>query len=124
MEKCIDNAVIISSKLNKIRASSDFHNKEKFQKFVFPEGISYNFEKHEVRILKTNLLFAAIASLQSIYTLNKKGRITKKSDLSFCVGTTGFEPATTRPPDVDSTGLNYVPKWPTKVILSVNFLLA
>ena len=26
------------------------------------------------------------------------------------VGTTGFEPATTRPPDVYSTGLSYVPK--------------
>jgi hypothetical protein len=25
------------------------------------------------------------------------------------VGMTGFEPATTRPPDVDSTGLNYIP---------------
>lgn len=23
---------------------------------------------------------------------------------------TGFEPATTRPPDVDSTGLSYIPK--------------
>ncbi len=26
------------------------------------------------------------------------------------VGTTGFEPATTRPPDVCATGLRYVPK--------------
>ncbi len=31
-------------------------------------------------------------------------------DPSFCVGTTGFEPAATRPPDVYSTGLSYVPK--------------
>ena len=27
----------------------------------------------------------------------------------FIVGTTGFEPATTRPPDVCATGLRYVP---------------
>ena len=28
---------------------------------------------------------------------------------------TGFEPATTRPPDVDSTGLSYIPKSGAKV---------
>mgnify|MGYP006990011204 CR=1 FL=1 len=27
------------------------------------------------------------------------------------VGVTGFEPATTRPPDVYSTGLSYTPKF-------------
>ena len=32
----------------------------------------------------------------------------------FLVGMTGFEPATTRPPDVYATGLRYIPisiKW-------------
>ncbi len=28
---------------------------------------------------------------------------------SFSVGMTGFEPATTRPPDAYSTGLSYIP---------------
>lgn len=41
--------------------------------------------------------------------------IKKRSDfwsnlLILSVGMTGFEPATTRPPDVDSTGLSYIPK--------------
>ena len=29
--------------------------------------------------------------------------------LAFFVGMTGFEPATTRPPDVYATGLRYIP---------------
>lgn len=32
------------------------------------------------------------------------------SRLLHFVGMTGFEPATTRPPDVYSTGLSYIPK--------------
>ena len=36
------------------------------------------------------------------------------------VGTTGFEPATTRPPDVDSTELNYVPNSDRKCKVSFN----
>ena len=42
--------------------------------------------------------------------------IKKRSDfwsnlLIFSVGMTGFEPATTRPPDVYSTGLSYIPSF-------------
>lgn len=36
------------------------------------------------------------------------------------VGTTGFEPATTRPPDVCATGLRYVPKPVAKVTAKIN----
>ena len=31
------------------------------------------------------------------------------------VGMTGFEPATTRPPDVYATGLRYIPIWATNI---------
>ena len=31
------------------------------------------------------------------------------------VGVTGFEPATTRPPDVYATGLRYIPIWATNI---------
>ena len=40
------------------------------------------------------------------FTYTKKQRIER---CFFCVGMTGFEPATTRPPDVYSTGLSYIP---------------
>lgn len=35
---------------------------------------------------------------------------------------TGFEPATTRPPDVDSTGLSYIPKFQCKCSLFFEML--
>jgi hypothetical protein len=41
---------------------------------------------------------------------NKKGAACSGNSFYHSVGTTRFELATTRPPDVYSTGLSYVPK--------------
>jgi site-specific DNA recombinase len=108
-EDKINNAVNICSKLNEIWGSSNFHEREKFQNLLFPEGIWYNKENHSFRTPKTNLLFSAITSLQSVSALNDKGQITNKSDLSFSVGRTGFEPATPWSQTKYSTELNYLP---------------
>ena len=47
---------------------------------------------------------------KTLQYVNKVGykKISTKVEI-FKVGTTGFEPATTRPPDVCATGLRYVP---------------
>ena len=37
------------------------------------------------------------------------------------VGVTGFEPATTRPPDVYATGLRHTPMWRANLEFSSNF---
>ena len=41
----------------------------------------------------------------------KKGAMQMHNSLIYNVGTTRFELATTRPPDVYSTGLSYIPKY-------------
>ena len=45
----------------------------------------------------------------SIDDKKKKELSFKLNSLTLTVGVTGFEPATTRPPDVYSTGLSYAP---------------
>ena len=44
------------------------------------------------------------------YLFDKKKGITLRNSLIINVGATRFELATTRPPDVYSTGLSYAPK--------------
>ncbi len=106
----IENAVKTCSKLNEIWTSSSFHEREKFQNLLFPEGIWYIKENHSFRTPKTNLLFTAIPMLVGNTAKNEKGQITNKSDLSFSVGRTGFEPATPWSQTRYSTELNYLPR--------------
>ena len=45
---------------------------------------------------------------------NRRKQKSQANAWLFLVGMTGFEPATTRPPDVYATGLRYIPisiKW-------------
>ena len=54
-----------------------------------------------------DIKFLVFKALQYVNIVGHK-KISTKVEISK-VGTTGFEPATTRPPDVCATGLRYVP---------------
>lgn len=50
-----------------------------------------------------------VETLKMAHLQIKKGAMQMHNSLIYNVGMTGFEPATTRPPDVYSTGLSYIP---------------
>ena len=57
------------------------------------------------------VFFHAHLSLEQVsFVLGmKKGHSALRNDLFDLVGMTGFEPATSRPPDERATGLRYIP---------------
>ena len=109
LEKAVIKGLEIAENISEIWHSSEYSAKQKLQYLIFPDGIMYNKEKDTVRTEKINSLFASIPLLTGNSGNNKRG--TLKKEYLFCVnvGTTGFEPATTRPPALCATGLRYVP---------------
>lgn len=89
------SALRFSMKLPTVWASSPVTVKEKIQETIFPEGILYNYKNQAFRTEKVNEVFYHIASLTSNSGGNEKGQTNTKVDLSYQVGKTGFEPATT-----------------------------
>lgn len=89
------SALRFSTKLPTVWASSPVSVKEKIQKAIFPEGVLYNHKNQSFRTTKVNEVFYHIASLSSDTGGNEKGQTNTKVDLSYQVGKTGFEPATT-----------------------------
>jgi hypothetical protein len=65
------------------------------QKFVFPEGVTYNREKRAFLTSKVNSLFEPIAQLNSITGGDKEKQDGIKAVLSNWVGSAGFEPELT-----------------------------
>jgi site-specific DNA recombinase len=58
--------------LPKLWTSSDYYNKQKFQRFIFPEGITYNKKTDQCRTTSFNLLFSYITHLTGVLDGNKK----------------------------------------------------
>ena len=109
IETYVKSVLGLASKLCAVWVSSNAESKAVLQKLVFPEGIAFDAENSTVLTKKVSPVFQWIADRAGSLGENKKGQTTNKSNLSSQVGTTGFEPATTRPPDVCATGLRYVP---------------
>jgi hypothetical protein len=83
--------ITVSSELATKWDSSEIPIKEKLQKFVFPEGVTYNREKGTFLTSKVNSLFAPIALLNRITGGDKEKQDGIKAVLSNWVGQTGFE---------------------------------
>jgi site-specific DNA recombinase len=85
--------ITLSTQLATMWTSSSVPVKEKLQKFVFPQGVTYNREKGQFLTSNVNSLFEPIAVLNSIPEddINKQGSIS--AALSNWVGAAGFEPA-------------------------------
>ena len=109
--------ITISTELTTRWDSSLVPQKEKLQKFVFPEGVTYNREKGLFLTSKVNSLFEPIARLNSISGGDKEKQDGIKAVLSNWVGWTGFEPATPCTPYKCATGLRHHPKLYKIIIL-------
>ena len=78
-EDCINEVVDKLIKLPSMWVSSNYEEKQKIQKMVFPEGIRYNKENGECRSEKVNTVFSYIAGLAE--DLNPKGHEQKRANL-------------------------------------------
>lgn len=63
LDKMLQSASKLSSNLLNIWNLSDYIGKVRLQKLVFPEGLRYNHENHELRTLKINPILSAITSI-------------------------------------------------------------
>lgn len=110
LENYLETVASFSSKLATAWSSSPVKAKEKLQKLVFPEGISYCTKKEAFLTSKTNSVFQLNADLNSVSEDDIKKQGGKKATLSHLVGKTGFEPATPWSQTRCATGLRYFPK--------------
>jgi DNA invertase Pin-like site-specific DNA recombinase len=92
LEKCIENAIKLSSKLNTAWDLADYTNKQKLQYLLFPEGMFYNKENNTCRTQRVNSIFSAIAELSRVSKEYKKDNLGRISRLSRCVVPPGIEP--------------------------------
>jgi hypothetical protein len=69
--------------------SSDYDDKQKLQRLIFPEGILYNKKKDPVRTLRVNSLFAPIPQLASFLNGNEKSHSVKNGSKSHLVDPAG-----------------------------------
>jgi site-specific DNA recombinase len=65
-EKAIELAIHLATKLNTVWDCSDYHQKQKLQNLVFPEGMHYNRKNDECRTIRTNSAFLSIAELSRL----------------------------------------------------------
>ena len=82
--------ITISTKLATVGDSSPVGTKEKIQKLIFPEGVTYNHQNGTFRTSKVNLVFEAIPQLNSISGSGKQKQDGIKTILSIYVGRTGL----------------------------------
>ena len=106
----VKKSLSISENFCQLWVSSAYHEIQKLQYLVFPEGMSYDKENKVVLTNKINSIFSEIALQQSALEVNKNGNLLEDYHFGICVGMTRFELATPRPPDVCATGLRYIPK--------------
>jgi site-specific DNA recombinase len=88
----LEKAVTFSSKLAVVWASSGFSKKERLQKMVFPEGLTYDAQKDELRTTRVNFVFAEIAYQSSKYDDPTKTKGDDKSPFVHNAEREGFEP--------------------------------
>ncbi|GAA4733698.1 recombinase family protein [Flavisolibacter ginsenosidimutans] len=92
LKKSIEEALLFSTKLSAVWASSPVSEKEKLQKLVFPEGILYSKKIEGFRTEKVNSIFSLIAEAARILEEKKNGGKQALASLSPSAEREGFEP--------------------------------
>ena len=96
LEFYIEKSLHFASNINETWTSGNYHQKQKIQYILFPDGISYDREIDQVRTERVNSVLELI-SLLSMYCGDKKsGQKTNLANLSARVTPAGFKPATLR----------------------------
>ena len=91
-EKCIDFAITYSMKLATVWSSANYHDQQRLQFLVFPEGIFYNRKIDKCRTEKVNAVFSYIVSLERAIAEKKSGTTPKDLACAALVEPTGVEP--------------------------------
>jgi site-specific DNA recombinase len=94
IEKYMQQALGLASKLPSVWASSDAAGKMALQKLVFPEGIAFDTKSDTVLTKKVNAVFQWIADRAGNPSENENGQTATQSNLSIQVGMARFELAT------------------------------
>lgn len=94
LEKYIGPSLKMAAELAPMWVSGDYHERQKLQKLVFPQGVEYDKENDHYRTPRTNAVFQLMRSLSAENRGNKKGQTSNKTDLSCLVAGTGLEPVT------------------------------
>ncbi|MDB5223931.1 MAG: putative bacteriophage resolvase/recombinase [Chitinophagaceae bacterium] len=72
-ENFINYSVKLSSKLNTMWSCSNFDMKQKLQRLMFPEGVTYDFKNDSYRTCKVNSVFTVIAGQARLLEEQKSG---------------------------------------------------
>ena len=94
LKSYVANCVSLISNLNKIWELGDYSTKQRLQKLLFPEGISYNKEKDKIQTDKVNPILQLTSFLSTSYNKEKSEQIVEFTNLSALVTSAGFKPAT------------------------------
>ena len=73
LQKAIDKALLMSSKLSELWTSGDLPQKKKIQSLVFPSGIGYDKLKGKVQTKRVNSIFSSIPLLSKDLAKIKSG---------------------------------------------------
>ena len=74
LEIAVKKGLKIAQNIGQVWVSSDFDNKTKIQKLVFPEGIAYDRQKNEFRTFRVNSIFSLIADVARVSEQKKIGQ--------------------------------------------------
>ena len=92
LENAIKKGLKIAQNIGQLWVSSDFDNKTKLQKLVFPEGIAYDRQKNKFRTFRVNTIFSLIADVARVSEAKKIGQPLKVDRNSHLVARRGIEP--------------------------------
>ena len=92
LEIAVKKGLKIAQNIGQVWVSSDFDNKTKIQKLVFPEGIAYDRQKNEFRTFRVNTIFSLIADVARVSEQKKIGQPLKVNRNSRLVARRGIEP--------------------------------
>ena len=91
-EKFINFSVELCQNLSRAWASGNLHAKQKLQRVVFPEGLTYDHPNHTYRTPRVNTIFLCITQLARVSAENKKRNTPKGKENSALVAPSGIEP--------------------------------
>ena len=107
LQKAIDKALMMSSKLYEIWVYGDLDQKRQLQNLVFPSGIGYNKQNDRVQTKRVNSIFSAIPLLTKGLDKIKNGEPINFDQFSARVTSEGFKPSTATAVMWYSIQLNY-----------------
>lgn len=70
----VNYSIKLSSKLSIMWSSGDFSLKQGLQNLLFPQGVTYDYEKSEYRTCKSNGVFVAMVQQTRVWGENENGR--------------------------------------------------